>query len=80
MNESIMDLALDCRDYYGDNDLAADVLRSKYLAPNEKGPMHLWDRVAKAIASVERDKERWYNQFLSLLNPQVPGNNPTINK
>jgi hypothetical protein len=29
LNESIMDLALDCRDYYGDNDLAADVLRSK---------------------------------------------------
>ncbi|MGB2959160.1 MAG: ribonucleotide reductase N-terminal alpha domain-containing protein, partial [Bacteroidota bacterium] len=67
MNESVMDLALDCRDYYGDNDLAADVLRSKYLAPNEKGPMHLWDRIAKAIASVERDKERWYNQFLGLL-------------
>jgi ribonucleoside-diphosphate reductase alpha chain len=67
MNESIMDLALDCRDYYGDNDLAADVLRSKYLAPSEKGPMHLWDRVAKAIASVERDTEHWYNQFLGLL-------------
>jgi len=67
MNETVMDLALDCRDYYGDNDLAADVLRSKYLAPSEKGPMHLWDRVAKAIASVERDKERWYNKFLDLL-------------
>jgi ribonucleoside-diphosphate reductase alpha chain len=67
MNETIMDLALDCRDYYADNDLAADVLRSKYLAPNEKGPMHLWDRIAKAIASVERDKEYWYNEFLGLL-------------
>jgi ribonucleoside-diphosphate reductase alpha chain len=67
MNEKIMDLALDCRDYYGDNDLAADVLRSKYLAPTEKGPMHLWNRVAKAIASVETDKEYWYNRFLELL-------------
>jgi len=67
LNESIMDLALDCRDYYGDNDLAADVLRSKYLAPNEKGPMHLWDRVARAIASVEKDSETWYNRFLQLL-------------
>jgi ribonucleoside-diphosphate reductase alpha chain len=67
MSESIMDLALDCRDYYGENDLAADVLRSKYLAPNEKGPMHLWNRVAKAIASVEHDKEYWYNKFLELL-------------
>ncbi len=67
MNERTMDLALDCRDYYGDNDLAADVLRSKYLAPTEKGPMHLWNRVAKAIASVETDTEYWYNRFLELL-------------
>ena len=67
LNEQIMDLALDCRDYYGDNDLAADVLRSKYLAPNEKGPMHLWNRVARAIASVESDKEFWYQKFLALL-------------
>ncbi len=67
LNEKTMDLALDCRDYYGDNDLAADVLRSKYLAPTEKGPMHLWNRVAKAIASVETDKEYWYNRFLELL-------------
>ncbi|MEK9137272.1 MAG: adenosylcobalamin-dependent ribonucleoside-diphosphate reductase, partial [Bacteroidota bacterium] len=67
MNEAIVDVALDCRDYYGDNDLAADVLRSKYLAPTEKGPMHMWDRIARALASVETDKEYWYNQFLSLL-------------
>ena len=51
-----MDLALDCRDYYGENELAADVLRSKYLAPNEQGPMHLWDRIARAVASVETDE------------------------
>ena len=67
MNEAIMDLALNCRDYYGDNDLAADVLRSKYLAPNEQGPMHMWDRIAKALSSVEKDKELWYNKFLDLL-------------
>jgi ribonucleoside-diphosphate reductase alpha chain len=67
LNEAIMDLALDCRDYYGDNDLAADVLRAKYLAPNEKGPMHMWDRIAKALASVENDKELWYQKFLGLL-------------
>ncbi|HTO94926.1 MAG TPA: adenosylcobalamin-dependent ribonucleoside-diphosphate reductase [Bacteroidota bacterium] len=67
MSEAIMDLALDCRDYYGDNDLAADVLRSKYLAHNEKGPMHMWNRVARALASVEKDKEHWYNRFLDLL-------------
>jgi ribonucleoside-diphosphate reductase alpha chain len=70
MNESIMDLALDCRDYYGDNDLAADVVRSKYLAPTEQGPMHMWHRIAKAIASVEPDekaREFWYQRFLELL-------------
>jgi ribonucleoside-diphosphate reductase alpha chain len=67
MNESIMDLALDCRDYYGDNDLAADVVRAKYLAPNEQGPMHMWNRIAKALASVEKDQEYWYNKFLELL-------------
>ncbi|MFN0159051.1 MAG: adenosylcobalamin-dependent ribonucleoside-diphosphate reductase [Bacteroidota bacterium] len=67
LNETIMDLALDCHDYYGDNDLAADVLRSKYLAPNEQGPMHMWSRIAKALASVETDKELWYNKFLELL-------------
>ncbi|HXX64734.1 MAG TPA: adenosylcobalamin-dependent ribonucleoside-diphosphate reductase [Bacteroidota bacterium] len=67
LNEAIMDLALDCRDYYGDNDLAADVLRSKYLAHNEQGPVHLWNRIARALASVEKDKEYWYNQFLELL-------------
>ena len=70
LNPHVMDLALNALDYYGDNDLAADVLRSKYLAPNEQGPMHLWDRIAKALASVEKsdaEKEYWYNQFLALL-------------
>ncbi len=70
LNSQIMDLALNSRDYYGDNELAADVLRSKYLAPTEQGPMHMWSRIAKALASVEKteaDKEYWYNQFLNLL-------------
>jgi ribonucleoside-diphosphate reductase alpha chain len=67
MSESVMDLALDCRDYYGDNDLAADVLRAKYLSHSEQGPMHMWNRIARALASVEKDKDYWYNQFLSLL-------------
>jgi ribonucleoside-diphosphate reductase alpha chain len=67
MNETIMDLALDCHDYYKDNDLAADVLRSKYLSHIEKGPMHMWDRIARALASVEKDQEYWYNRFLELL-------------
>ncbi len=68
MNESVMDLALDCRDYYGENELAADVLRSKYLAPSEQGPMHLWDRIARAVASVEQtNKDEWHKRFLEIL-------------
>lgn len=67
ISESILDLALNSRDYYGENDLAADVLRSKYLAPNEQGPMHMWHRVARALASVEKEKEFWYDKFLDLL-------------
>ena len=53
--------------YYGDNDLAIDVLHNKYLAPGEKGPLHVWDRVAKAIASVEEDQDHWRLQFFQLL-------------
>jgi ribonucleoside-diphosphate reductase alpha chain len=68
LNEAVMDLALDCRDYYGDNELAADVLRSKYLAPTEQGPMHMWNRIARAVASVEKEKqELWHNRFLEIL-------------
>ncbi len=70
LDPQITDLALNSQDYYEGNDLASDVLRSKYLAPNEKGPMHMWSRIARALASVEHteaDKEYWYNQFLDLL-------------
>jgi ribonucleoside-diphosphate reductase alpha chain len=59
--------AADAKTYYGENDLAIDVLRNKYLAPGETGPLHLWDRIARAMASVEKDQEYWYNRFFSLL-------------
>ncbi|MGH7542839.1 MAG: ribonucleotide reductase N-terminal alpha domain-containing protein, partial [Gemmatimonadota bacterium] len=48
--------------YYPDT-LAADVLRSKYLAPGEEGPLQLWERVARALASVEEDREYWFEEF-----------------
>ncbi|MFC1526185.1 adenosylcobalamin-dependent ribonucleoside-diphosphate reductase [Candidatus Latescibacterota bacterium] len=53
--------------YYQENDLAIDVLRSKYLAPGEAGPLQMWDRIARAMASVEEDPEHWYDRFFSLL-------------
>ncbi len=62
-----LESALDAITYYGDNELAVDVLRKKYLAPGEKGPLHLWDRVARAIASIEKDPAYWYEKFLSIL-------------
>ena len=52
--------------YYPDA-LAADVLRSKYLAPGEQGPLQLWERVARALASVEEDREYWFEEFFGIL-------------
>ena len=59
--------AMETKAYYPENDLAADVLVNKYLAPNEKGPLHLWHRVAKSVASVEDDKQEWYEKFFAIL-------------
>jgi ribonucleoside-diphosphate reductase alpha chain len=52
--------------YYPDT-LAADVLRNKYLAPGEEGPLDLWERVARALASVEEDSDYWYEEFFGIL-------------
>ncbi|MCH7818997.1 MAG: adenosylcobalamin-dependent ribonucleoside-diphosphate reductase [Candidatus Marinimicrobia bacterium] len=64
---SLLAEAMDTNAYYPENDLAADVIRNKYLAPNEKGPLHLWHRVAKSLASVEENKEEWYEKFFEIL-------------
>ena len=66
-HDELLARSVDAEIYYGDNDLAIDVLRSKYLAPGEKGPLQMWDRIARAMASVEADKEHWYDRFFSLL-------------
>jgi ribonucleoside-diphosphate reductase alpha chain len=66
-HDEILQKAADAETYYGDNDLAVDVLRSKYLAPGETGPLQMWDRIARAMASVEEDAETWYDRFFSLL-------------
>ncbi|MEW6750158.1 MAG: adenosylcobalamin-dependent ribonucleoside-diphosphate reductase [Candidatus Latescibacterota bacterium] len=65
--EELLSRAANATVYYGDNDLAIDVLRSKYLAPGESGPLQMWDRIARAVASVESDSEHWYQQFFSLM-------------
>ncbi len=56
--------------YYTDDKLGADVLKNKYLTPDENHPWELWQRVAKATASVEKtaqSKEHWEAQFFSIL-------------
>ena len=59
--------ALDASDYYEGDDLAVNVVKSKYLAPGETGPFHMWDRIARAIATVESNRDYWYHQFMSIL-------------
>ena len=64
---SLLAEAMDTNAYYPENDLAADVLRNKYLAPNQTGPLHLWHRVAKSLASIDENKEEWYEKFFEIL-------------
>ena len=66
-HDELLAKAADAETYYGDNTLAVDVLRNKYLAPGETGPLQIWDRIARAMASVEQDREYWYDRFFSLL-------------
>lgn len=63
---TILDRARHTETYYPDA-LAADVLRNKYLAPGEEGPLDLWERVARALASVEEDSDYWYEEFFGIL-------------
>jgi ribonucleoside-diphosphate reductase alpha chain len=62
----ILDRSRRTETYY-DDDLAVDVLRNKYLAPGEQGPLDLWERVAHALASVEDDQQYWFEEFFSIL-------------
>ena len=56
--------------YYTDDDLGADVLKNKYLAPWENHPIEIWKRQAKALASVEKNKKlqkHWEKKFYTVL-------------
>ncbi|MCH7764084.1 MAG: adenosylcobalamin-dependent ribonucleoside-diphosphate reductase [Candidatus Marinimicrobia bacterium] len=56
--------------YYKNDSLGADVLKNKYLAPWENHPFEIWQRQAKAIASVEKTKklqDRWEKMFFNVL-------------
>ena len=60
----------DIESYYHEDTLGSDVLKQKYLAPNENHPHELWRRQAKALASVEKTKssrQEWEEKFYSIL-------------
>ena len=58
-------------------ELARQVLKDKYLAPNEHSAEGMWNRIAHAIASVEEegDRVKWQDEFCDLLDgfKFVPG-------
>ena len=57
-------------EYYKNDDLGANVLTNKYLAPYEEHPFQLWERQAVAISSVEKTKAtraEWEKKFYSIL-------------
>ena len=76
-NAQYLDKVLDVGKFYahraspeGDSGLEETTLKNKYLAPNESGPMHLWDRIADAMASQEltsEDREKWYFKYMNAL-------------
>jgi len=56
--------------YYSDDQLGADILKNKYLTPEESHPWELWQRIAKATATVEKStqsQKHWEAQFFSIL-------------
>ncbi|MCF7902386.1 MAG: adenosylcobalamin-dependent ribonucleoside-diphosphate reductase [Candidatus Marinimicrobia bacterium] len=60
-------LGADMETYYGSDDLARSVLQNKYLAPWEKSPRDLWERMARAAAAIEKDVETWETKFFEIL-------------
>jgi len=60
-------------DFFGGDELATDVFLKKYAATKPDGtiveylPTQMWDRMAKAAASVEQDKKYWESQFYDAL-------------
>jgi len=51
--------------YYTDDELGADVLKNKYLAPWENHPWEIWKRQASALSSVEKNKKLQKNGKLN---------------
>lgn len=59
--------------FFGGDELATDVFLKKYALTKQDGtveeylPSDMWRRMAKAAASVEKDKKFWEEQFFAVL-------------
>jgi ribonucleoside-diphosphate reductase alpha chain len=64
-NEKVKDLDK----YYGDDSLAKDIIKKKYLAPYETCPFDMWVRLAWACAQAEKEDQRmyWAREFYNIL-------------
>src|SRR3990170_2919089 len=55
------------------NAVQMKIFLDRYAMKNDKGeaieksPEEMWKRVSKAVASVEKDKEKWEKEFYSIL-------------
>ena len=64
-----LEKASDINNYYGNDAIAKDVLKNKYLAPEESSPLDMWVRVAWGCAQVEKDEDKlhWAKQYFDLI-------------
>jgi len=63
----------DTIDFFGGDELATDVFLKKYAITRTDGtleeylPPQMWERMARAASSVEKDQDVWYRKFYSVL-------------
>jgi len=63
----------DTIDFFGGDELATDVFLKKYAVTRPDGtleeylPPQMWERMARAASSVEKDQDTWYRKFYSVL-------------
>ena len=60
-------------EFFEGNEIAADTYLKKYAMTSKNGkdiieptPEYMWRRMAKAGASIEKDKEKWEKEFLRI--------------
>ena len=62
-----------CLAFFKGDELATDAFLKKYAITDKEGkylettPEDMWNRMASAAASVEKDKDKWTKEFLRIL-------------